>query len=309
MHLRTIQYFLAIADAGSFTAAAAAIPLAQPALTRQMRDLEKDMGVQLLQRMPRGVLLTPAGVTFYESAQRILNEASMLRQRLSHQKDKQNARIVLGVSPTLARVLLPGLLENCFNILDNVELRTREAFTPALMDWLEKGVIDMAIMTNPGPGRHLSYLPLLGEPFALVSNKSMRLGSVVSVNHLTRIPLLMTSLHRNLVEKQMQPLGMPLNVHSEIDSVDSIRELISRGPWATVMPVSVFKDLSGDTHITMSEISGIQLNRILVLATRMNTEISRELTLIQELVESEVSRLMRHGVFSFGAPSAGNERA
>jgi DNA-binding transcriptional LysR family regulator len=115
MHLRTIHYFVAIADAGSFTAAAAAIPLAQPALTRQMHDLEKEMGVQLLQRMPRGVLLTPAGVTFYESAQRILNEASRLRQRLSHQKDTQHAQVVLGVSPTLARVLLPGLLENCFN--------------------------------------------------------------------------------------------------------------------------------------------------------------------------------------------------
>ena len=306
MHLRTIQYFLAIADAGSFTAAAAAIPLAQPALTRQMRDLEKDMGVQLLQRLPRGVLLTPAGVTFYESAQRILNEAAMLRQRLSHQKNNQHARVVLGVSPTLARVLLPGLLENCFNILDKVELRTREAFTPALMDWLEKGVIDMAIMTNPGPGRNFSYLPLLGEPFALVSNKSMRLGSVVSIHHLIRIPLLMTSLHRHLVEKQMQALGMQLNVHSEIDSVDSIRELISRGPWATVMPVSVFKDLPVDTHITMSEISGIQINRMLVLATRMNAKSSQELSQVQELVESEVSRLMRHGVFSFGGSSPAN---
>jgi len=300
MHLRTIHYFVAIADAGSFTAAAAAIPLAQPALTRQMHDLEKEMGVQLLQRMPRGVLLTPAGVTFYESAQRILNEASRLRQRLSHQKDNPHAQVVLGVSPTLARVLLPGLLENCFNILDNIELRTREAFTPALMDWLEKGVIDMAIMTNPGPGRHLSYLPLLGEPFALVSNKSMRLGSVVSVSQLTRIPLLMTSLHRHLVEKQMQPLGMQLNVHSEIDSVDSIRELVSRGPWSTVMPVSVFKDSTVNTHITMSEISGIQINRILVLATRMNSDLSQALTQVQALVESEFSRLMRQSVFSFG---------
>ena len=79
MNLRTLRYFIAIADAGSLTAAAAAIPLAQPALTRQMRELETEMGVQLLQRMPRGVRLTQAGVTFYESAQRILAESEIGR--------------------------------------------------------------------------------------------------------------------------------------------------------------------------------------------------------------------------------------
>jgi LysR family nitrogen assimilation transcriptional regulator len=175
----------------------------------------------------------------------------------------------------LARVLLPGLLENCFNTLENIELRTREAFTPALMDWLEKGVIDMAIVTNPGTGRALSLQPLLGEPFALVSHKAMRVGPVVSVSQLTRIPLLMTSLHRGIVERQMLALGKQLNVQAEIDSVDSIRELLLRGRWATIMPVSVFKDISMYPEITMSEISGVQLNRMLVLATRLVAAVHR----------------------------------
>lgn len=300
MNLRTLRYFIAIADAGSLTAAAAAIPIAQPALTRQMRELETEMGVQLLHRMPRGVRLTQAGVTFYESAQRILAESVRLRQRLSHEQSPGRSTVVLGASPTLARVLLPGLLENCFNTLENIELRTREAFTPALMDWLEKGVIDMAIVTNPGSGRALSLQPVLGEPFALVSHKAMRVGPVVSVNQLTRIPLLMTSLHRGIVERQMLALGKQLNVQAEIDSVDSIRELLLRGRWATIMPVSVFKDIQMYPEITMSEISGVQLNRMLVLATRLESRPSAALTLVNELVDAEFSRLMRAGVFSFG---------
>ena len=63
MHLRTLRYFVAVADAGSLTAGAAAIPIAQPPLARQMRDLEAELGVRLLQRLPRGVRLTQAGVT------------------------------------------------------------------------------------------------------------------------------------------------------------------------------------------------------------------------------------------------------
>jgi LysR family nitrogen assimilation transcriptional regulator len=68
------------------------------------------------------------------------------------------------------------------------------------------------------------------------------------------------------------------------------------------MPVSVFKDSTVNTHITMSEISGIQINRILVLATRMNSDLSQALTQVQELVESEFSRLMRQSVFTFDTP-------
>jgi len=301
MNLRTLRYFIAIADAGSLTAAAVAIPIAQSALTRQMRELEYEMGVALLQRMPRGVRLTQAGVTFYESAQRILAESVRLRQRLSHGQSPGQSKVTLGASPTLARVLLPGLLEKCFNTLETIELSAREAFTPALMDWLEKGVIDMAIVTNPGTGRALSLQPLLGEPFALVSHVTMRVGPVVSVNQLTRIPLLMTSLHRGIIDRQMLALGKQLNVQAEIDSVDSIRELLMRGRWATIMPVSVFKDIDLHPEIIMSEISGVQLNRLLVLATRLESSPNLALTLVRELVEAEFSRLMRQGVFSFGS--------
>lgn len=101
MNLRALRYFVAIADAGSLTAAAAAISIAQPALTRQLRELEADLGVQLLQRTPRGVLLTQAGVTLYESAQRMLAEAARVRQELARRQDTTMTTVVLGASPTL----------------------------------------------------------------------------------------------------------------------------------------------------------------------------------------------------------------
>ena len=300
MHLRTLRYFVAVADAGSLTAAAAAIPLAQPALTRQMRELESELGVQLLQRLPRGVRLTKAGITVYESAQRMLAEAARLGQKLARSQQVDQATVVLGASPTLARLLLPGLFENCANMLEGVTLRTREAFTPALLDWLERGIIDMAVVTNPESGRALSLQPLLAEPFALVSHERMRIGPVVLVHQLARIPLLMTSLHRGIVERQLLSLGKELNVHSEIDSVDSIRELVLRGRWATIMPVSVFKEAVPPPGIVMSEISGVQLNRQLVLATRLDPRPNPALSLVQELVDAEFARLARHGAFSFG---------
>jgi LysR family nitrogen assimilation transcriptional regulator len=163
MNLKTLRYFVAIADAGSLTGAAAAISIAQPALTRQLRELEADLGVPLFQRMPRGVRLTQAGVTLYESAQRILGEAQRVRQRLANTTSDSKTTVLLGVSPTLARVLLPGLFEHCLRTLPDVELRSREAFTPELLDWLERGMIDMAVVTNPGVGRSVSLYPCSGS--------------------------------------------------------------------------------------------------------------------------------------------------
>lgn len=301
MNLRALRYFVAIADAGSLTAAAAAISIAQPALTRQLRELEADLGVQLLQRTPRGVLLTPSGVTLYESAQRMLAEATRVREHLARPQDPTVATVVLGASPTLARVLLPNLFESCHRSLAGVQLRAREAFTPALLDWLERGMVDMAIVTNPEAGRPLTLHPLLGEPFALVSHKSLHLEPVVSVSQLARIPLLMTSLHRSIVEKQLLPLGGQLNIQGEIDSVDSIRELVMQGRWATVMPVSVFKEPRAAETVVMSEVSGVQLNRLLVLATRTERQDNNALHVVGEMIESEFARLARRGVFSFAS--------
>ncbi|MEY3486662.1 MAG: hypothetical protein RL075_667 [Pseudomonadota bacterium] len=305
VNLRALRYFVAIADAGSLTAAAAAISIAQPALTRQLRELEADLGVQLLQRTPRGVLLTQAGVTLYESAQRMLAEAARVRQQLANRQDTSTATVVLGASPTLARVLLPNLFESCQRSLAGVKLRAREAFTPALLDWLERGMVDMAIVTNPEAGRQLTLHPLLGEPLALVSHVSLKLDPVISISQLARIPLLMTSLHRSIVERQLLPVGGQLMVQSEIDSVDSIRELVQQGQWATIMPVSVFKEPRTAKTIQMSEISGVQLNRLLVLATRVERQDNSAQHVVREMIESEFARLSRQGVFSFaGADKA-----
>lgn len=300
MNLRALRYFVAIAEAGSLTAAAAAVNVAQPALTRQLRELEDDLGVQLLQRLPRGVRLTPAGVTLYESAQRMLAEAARVRQRLaSRPAATATATVVLGSSPTLARVLLPGLFESCLRSVSGLDLRAREAFTPQLLDWLERGVVDVAIVTNPEPGRPLVLSPLLGEPFALVSHPTLGLPPVLPARQLAGLPLLMTTLHRTLVDRQLAPLGLRLQLRAEIDSVDSIREMVLRGNWATLMPISVFKEPAAARGVVISEISGVQLNRLLVLATRLQDADSPPQLALKDIIEAEFARLTRAGMFSF----------
>ncbi|OWT74667.1 MULTISPECIES: LysR family transcriptional regulator [unclassified Achromobacter] len=311
MNLRTLKYFVAIADAGSLTAAAEAIAIAQPALSRQMRALEEEMGVPLLQRTARGVRLTQAGVTLYEAAQRMLDEAQRVKRQLAGPAET-GSRVVLGVSPTLSRVLVPGLFERCHRTLDEMRLTVREAFTPELLDMLEKGMVDMAIITSMGAsaGRPLALHPLVGEPFALASPASMKIDPIISLAELARLPLLMTTLHRTVVERQLQPMGVHLNIHSEIDSVDAIRELVRTGDWCALMPVSMFKEPRHDAAITLTEVSGVQLNRQLMMATRIEATPSTAVAALREIVLAELARLNRMRVFNLGkAPGRTSARS
>jgi LysR family nitrogen assimilation transcriptional regulator len=295
-NLKALRYFVAVVDAGSFTAAANAIAIAQPALTRQIRELEEDFGTQLLLRLPRGVRMTAAGVTLYESAQRILGEADRVSKNIRAGLG-DTPSVSLGVPPTLGRVLLPGLFESCLQLPGALPMRAREAFTPALLEWLDRGIIDMAIVTNPPPGRKFLLRPLINEPFALISTYKKGQSQFIHAEQLSTLPVLMTSLHHGIVEQQLRDLNLNLKIEGIIDSVDAIRELVIKRGHSTIMPISVFKDDLESRSIRITQISGVQLNRTLVLAQRRERDKTVDFGMVEQLIESEFSRLTRLGAF------------
>jgi len=299
-NLKALRYFVAVVDAGSFTAAANAIAIAQPALTRQIRELEEDFGTQLLLRLPRGVRMTAAGVTLYESAQRILGEADRVSKNIRAGLG-DTPSVSLGVPPTLGRVLLPGLFESCLQLTGTQPMRAREAFTPALLEWLERGVVDMAIVTNPPAGRKFLLRPLMNEPFVLISSFKKGHAQTLKVEQLSEFPVLMTSLHQGIVDQQLRELNCTLKIEGIIDSVDAIRELVLNRGHSTIMPISVFKDDLDNQTIRIIQISGIQLSRTLVLAQRRERDKTADYSMVEQMIESEFSRLARTGAFG---PSA-----
>lgn len=299
-NLKALRYFVAVVDAGGFTSASTAIAIAQPALTRQIRELEESFGTQLLQRLPRGVRMTAAGVTLYEAAQRILSEADRVSQNLRNGLS-ETASVSLGVPPTLGRVLLPGLFESCLQLPGALPMRAREAFTPALLEWLERGVVDMAIVTNPPSGRKFSLRPLINEPFALISTYKKGQPQFLSVEQLSELPVLMTSLHSGIVDQQLRALNLSLKIEGIIDSVDAIRELVIKRGHSTIMPVSVFKDDLDSRTIHLTQISGVQLSRTLVLAQRRERDKATDFSMVEQLIESEFSRLARLGAFGLSS--------
>lgn len=127
------------------------------------------------------------------------------------------------------------------------------------------------------------------------------LPPVIPLAQLPNIPVLITSLHRRLVERQLMPLQTQLQIQAEVDSVDAIREMVISGKWATIMPISVFRGKHAKPNIQISQISGAQLGRLLMLARRMEKREAPALEIVQNLLQAELQRFTRQNMFSFPA--------
>ena len=146
MELRQLRYFAAVAQRRHFTAAAEAIGVAQPALSQQVRLLERELGVQLFDRSNRRVRLTPAGEALLIRAERILAEVANAQSELAEYAGAVRGRVVVGTLPSLAEHQLPPLVAAFHQRHPGLELVLREERTARLLELLGAGEVDLALL-------------------------------------------------------------------------------------------------------------------------------------------------------------------
>jgi LysR family hydrogen peroxide-inducible transcriptional activator len=164
MDLRQLRYFLAVARAGSFSRAAEAENISQPALSEQIRKLESSLGAPLFERLARGVRLTPAGERLLVHAQKILREVSDARQSLEALRTRVAGRLAVGAIPTVFPYLLAPRIEEFRRSYPEVELRLVEDVTARLLEGLFAGDLDLAIVSLPLRAPDLICAEILREP-------------------------------------------------------------------------------------------------------------------------------------------------
>nr|WP_111300931.1 hydrogen peroxide-inducible genes activator [Paracoccus saliphilus] len=166
--LRHLRYFLALAQHGSFTRAADAIHVTQPALSMQIRALEDIVGAQVVERTQAGVVLTPQGRALQSHAVRVLAAMTDLEQAL--RQPGQGGRLMLGMIPTVAPYLLPEALPILRGCEIGQDLHLREAQTDQLVEELTAGRLDAIVVATPPPDSSLEAVALFTDPFLLAGN-------------------------------------------------------------------------------------------------------------------------------------------
>src|SRR5271169_6961539 len=142
MDLKQLEYFRHVAELGSFTRAASFLSVVQPALSRQVRQLEIELGQNLFDRNGRGVVLTDAGTRLLEHTRGILTQIGRARQDLEEERDGDAGHFALGLPPSLGRSVTVALVKAFADQLPRAKLATAEGLSAYILEWLQVGRID-----------------------------------------------------------------------------------------------------------------------------------------------------------------------
>jgi LysR family nitrogen assimilation transcriptional regulator len=302
MELRSIQYFVQVADEGSITRTADKVGIAQPALSRHIQHLEAELGTQLLTRLPRGVRLTTAGRDFLDHARAIVLDVTRAAEQVRGKARAARGTVMMGTSPTVAPLLLPGCIARAREQCPGITLKVIEGFSPQLLDWLITGRLQVAVMTNPPRTTTLAMTPLCSEPLAVLARPGARgTRRAFSLPELGATPFFLTGGIRTLVEQQLEGFGVQLRVAAEVDSVEVIRRLLLAGVGPSIMPVSAFHDDIRAGRLAASPVEGANLHRLLVLARPTDEARSAAIGEIEHIVRGEMARLLGAGLFRMPA--------
>lgn len=167
MNLRDLRYLVAVADHGHFGRAAEACYVSQPTLSTQIRKLEAELGVQLIERNPRNIVLTAPGERVVERARVLLSEADNITEIARRARDPEAGTLRIGLFPTLAPYLLPHVVPKVRARFPDLELLLVEEKTEEVLQRLRDGKLDAGVLALPVPDEGLHQEPLFSEDFVL----------------------------------------------------------------------------------------------------------------------------------------------
>jgi LysR family transcriptional regulator, nitrogen assimilation regulatory protein len=295
MELRSLHYFVRIAELGSITRASAHLQIAQPALTRHVQRLEDELDTPLFTRANRGVRLTEAGQKLLENAQRILRDVERTGDEIRAHKTHPSGKIILGVTPTQCPVVVPALFARMRQHYPMVELKVVHAGMVRLEEFVVDGRVDLALLSEISRSRLIVSTRLAEEEMVLVTKPGARPQGIVSAEELSRTPLILGDGLRAAMDVLLAGRGIELQVDTELNDHETIRLMVQQGVGASILPhSSVFRECArGLAEAHRITANGIFRTLALGVAANRSTSSAREV--VAEMVRQVLLNIAAEG--------------
>ena len=275
MDLKQLEYFVRVAELGSFTRAAHALDIAQPALSRQVRLLEVELRQNLLLRNGRGATPTEAGQLLLDHARGILHQVERAREDLGRVRGALAGRVAIGLPPTLARVLTVPLTRAFRQQLPEAQLSISEGLSTGMQEGLVQGRLDLALLYDAAALPELEIQPLFEEELLLVQARPPGLhedppAPPVALREIACLPLVIPSRPNAIrmhVERELAGLGLRPSIALEIDGVPAILDLVAEGMGCAVLPRNAASNTVRPSAYTLRAISDPPLRPRVALAS------------------------------------------
>lgn len=295
MKVNQLSYFVTIVEAGSLSAAAQNLGVAQPALSQHIANLEQELDVSLLERSSRGVSTTPAGDLLYEHARTIVRQIERAETDVRHLGQSPSGEIVVVLAASVSQIVAPALAAAVAERFPEVNLIIQEGMSINIARLVESGRADLAFVPSAimPPGVESEHM--LIEEVALGGPKGSEgdIPEPIDFESVCRFPLVLPSRPhyiRNTLEQLAFDQGIQLNIKAEQDSPRLLPRLVAAGYAYSVLPVNGYFEVPERADIFMRKI--------------VNPDISRSLHIIwprataQDRLTNEIKAILRDVIAS-----------
>lgn len=292
MDLISLRYFVEIIRHRSLSRAAIALGIVQPALTRRIKLLEEQLGVELLTRHRRGVEPTEAGLLVLERAELMLRMAQQLETEARSQGTEPAGQVGFAFPPSVGILFVGKILSDCVARYPRIKLYLHEDFSPAVRDGLLSGRVDIGIMTSELQHPDLVSEPLFKEDMWLIARrqdwpfKSRR----IRPGNFNDIPLVLGSFTREMLERLLARSKVRLRIAAELDSYLLVVEALRAGAGFAVVPASAVDRQLNDREFVGAPIEGLEVTR--TLFRHRDRPLTRASLVVTDLITEQVARLV-----------------
>ena len=268
MDLRQLSSFVGIAETGSLTRASTRVWLSQSALSRQMQELEEELGVVLFERQARGVQLTEAGRYVFEKSRALLKDAAELKSSAAAMGNEPAGALCIGAPPSLRAMLVSAFAVPFLRKYPRVRLQIREGTSRAMRDALGRGEVDLALLSSMEPMESLRQTRVLSESLCLVGPPQARLAMDKSTpaSILKEVPLILTPYPnslRQIVDGALAKLKTPREPIAEADMVPMMLDLVRRGLGYTVLAYCAVREEVSTHYVSASPLRGLRIEWVI----------------------------------------------
>jgi LysR family transcriptional regulator, nitrogen assimilation regulatory protein len=304
MDARRLRYFATVAELGSFTKAAERLHVAQPALSRQVRQLEEELGIELFSRNGRHIRSTDAGESLLRHARTIERDFERLIEDMRARRETPNGRVTFGVPPALGDIVVPPIVKRVRQEYPRISIRVAEGISPVLSEWVQNNQVDLAVLGLAFEGQRESSpglrLEVLVSEDMVVIEKPNRADPprTYSLARLKTKPLVLSEKFATVVRSQLGGPDLNLSVALEIESVQAIKVMVLQGYAATILPVSMFNKEIRKGTVVASAITARGVRRQIMLAQPSFRQMTQATQAVACVVREEIERMRCDGLFS-----------
>lgn len=278
VEIRRLQYFVRIAEDGSLTKAAGVLRIAQPALSRQIRLLEEELGVTLFNRSARGMRLTAEGEHLRASAAGPLRELELALQDIRSFSARVEGDFTIGMPTGLSDIMAHRLIVDGAAAMPHIRLRIIEGPGGSLIDWMNRGIVDFAFVEHSAHDDRLISRSLLAEPLLLTGAPHLRdWREPISFREMAVLPLILPTHHlgiRGTLDEAARRARLMLDCRFEVDAPRLIRQLAADGVGYAVLPrTAIQQDLTAGM-LACCAITGAELRQEFHLVSRSHSSVN-----------------------------------